>query len=34
MYKMPMNDKVEREAYGLPENLQGFFESIEKNVIE
>jgi glutaredoxin len=29
--KAQLNDKVDREAYQLPENLQQFFESIEKN---
>mgnify|MGYP001029162608 CR=1 FL=1 len=32
--KVQLDDKAEREEYQLPENLQGFFESIEKNVIE
>ena len=26
-----LNDKVDREAYQLPDNLRRFFESVEKN---
>ena len=29
--KAQLNDRVDREAYQLPENLRRFFESIEKN---
>ncbi|MGI6113432.1 MAG: ferredoxin, partial [Mahellales bacterium] len=29
--KARLNDRVDREAYQLPENLRRFFESVEKN---